>query len=67
MGGRVMSNALRFALASLTYYWRRFLLLVFCIALAIYLPLTPVWLIARAEHALEDRSSINPVDPRHKG
>ena len=67
MGGRVMSNALRFALASLTYYWRRFLLLVFCIALAIYVPLTPVWLIARAEHALEDRAQSTPLILATKG
>lgn len=67
MGGRVMSNALRFALASLTYYWRSFLLLVFCIAFAIYVPLTPVWLIARAEHALEDRAQSTPLILATKG
>lgn len=67
MGGRVMSNALRFSLASLTYYWRSFVLLVFCIALAIYVPLTPVWLIARAEHALEDRAQSTPLILATKG
>ncbi len=62
-----MSNALRFSLASLTYYRRSFVLLVFCIALAIYVPLTPVWLIARAEHALEDRAQSTPLILATKG
>ena len=62
-----MSNALRFSLASLTYYWRRSLLLGFCIALAIYVPLTPLWLIARAEHALEDRAQSTPLILATKG
>lgn len=62
-----MGNALRFSLASLTYYWRRSLLLGFCIALAIYVPLTPLWLIARAEHALEDRAQSTPLILATKG
>ena len=62
-----MSNALRFSLASVTYYWRRSLLLVVCIALAIYVPLTPLWLIQRAEHALENRAQSTPLILATKG
>lgn len=56
-----MREMLRFAVASLTYYWRRSLLLTLCVALAVFVPLTPYLLVRRAAGALEQRAASTPL------
>lgn len=58
---------LPFAVATLTYYWRRSLLLVLCVGLAIFAPLTPYLLVRRAAESLEDRAASTPLILAAKG
>ena len=56
-----MKDLLRFPLASLIYYWQRSLLLTFCIALAVFVPLTPIWLVQQISESLESRAKSTPL------
>lgn len=62
-----MRDMLRFAVSTLTYYWRRSLLLTLCVALAVFVPLTPFMLVRRAAGTLEQRAASTPLLLAAKG
>ena len=61
MGGAALRDILRFSIATVTYYWRRALLLTMCVAMAVFVPLTPYLLVRRAASTLEQRASSTPL------
>lgn len=56
-----MRDMLRFSFATLTFYWRRTLLLTLCVAMAVFVPLTPYLLVGRAARTLEQRATSTPL------
>ena len=61
MAGAVLMDVLRFSIATVTYYWRRSLLLTLCVAMAVFVPLTPYLLVRRAASTLEQRAASTPL------
>ena len=61
MAGAVLMDVLRFSIATVTYYWRRSLLLTLCVAMAVFVPLTPYLLVRRAAGTLEQRAASTPL------
>ena len=61
MGGAALKDILRFSIATVTYYWRRSLLLTLCVAMSVFVPLTPFLLVRRAATTLEQRAASTPL------